>query len=320
MIDFYYQLRQRMVETMQVSLKQIRQVLGFGVQEFGDLIGLTRQTINNLETQKNKMSSIQYIAICAVIDNCLKDKPELLPILSTILCSNEDENHGNIFETIENGSLLKKWFLCFPDESKILRFGVDDTGIIDQTDFNNIAENYRVFLDQTALYENGFSEAIQPLSGLLKNNGNKIIIPLRSVEAIQNQMISTNREEITMAQRAMKILMDMQMQDLVEIRGEKSDSNVISTFVSVFAKFKCVNRLALITCDRKLAKQIEALNNDEMGGFHILVLKYENGKGFRKWQEEDFQDKESIEKIYINSENIQEQNKDDELKCWGVIS
>ena len=220
----------------------------------------------------------------------------------------------------ENGSLLKKWFLCFPDESKILRFGVDDTGIIDQTDFNNIAENYRVFLDQTALYENGFSEAIQPLSGLLKNNGNKIIIPLRSVEAIQNQMISTNREEITMAQRAMKILMDMQMQDLVEIRGEKSDSNVISTFVSVFAKFKCVNRLALITCDRKLAKQIEALNNDEMGGFHILVLKYENGKGFRKWQEEDFQDKESIEKIYINSENIQEQNKDDELKGWGVIS
>ena len=27
-----------------------------------------------------------------------------------------------------------------------------------------------------------------------------------------------------------------------------------------------------------------------------------------------------IEKIYINSENIQEQNKDDELKGWGVIS
>ena len=108
MIDFYYQLRQRMIDAMQVSLKQIRQVLGFGVQEFGDLIGLTRQTINNLETQKNKMSSIQYIAVCAVIDNCVKDKPELLPILSTILCSNEDESTINVFETIENGSLLKK--------------------------------------------------------------------------------------------------------------------------------------------------------------------------------------------------------------------
>ena len=30
MIDFYYQLRQRMVDAMQASLKQIRQVLGFG--------------------------------------------------------------------------------------------------------------------------------------------------------------------------------------------------------------------------------------------------------------------------------------------------
>ena len=89
MIDFYYQLRQRMVDAMQASLKQIRQVLGFGVQEFGDLIGLTRQTINNLETQKNKMSLTQYIAVCAVIDNYVKDKPELLPILSTILCQME---------------------------------------------------------------------------------------------------------------------------------------------------------------------------------------------------------------------------------------
>ena len=51
-IDFYFRLRQSMVETMQTSLKQIRLVLGFGVQEFGDLVGLTRQTINNLESKK----------------------------------------------------------------------------------------------------------------------------------------------------------------------------------------------------------------------------------------------------------------------------
>ena len=100
MIDFYYQLRQKMIDIMQASLKQIRQVLGFGVQEFGDLMGLTRQTINNLETQKNKMSSIQYIAVCAVIDNYVKDKPELLHVLSTILCSNEDGNAINIFSNI----------------------------------------------------------------------------------------------------------------------------------------------------------------------------------------------------------------------------
>ena len=65
---------------MQVSLKQIRQVLGFGVQEFGDLIGLTRQTINNLETQKNKMSSIQYIAICAAVSYTHLTLPTILRV------------------------------------------------------------------------------------------------------------------------------------------------------------------------------------------------------------------------------------------------
>lgn len=321
MIDFYYQLRQRMVDAMQASLKQIRQVLGFGVQEFGDLIGLTRQTINNLETQKNKMSSIQYIAVCAVIDNYLKDKPELLPILSTILCSNEDESAGSIFETIENGSLLKKWFMCFPDESKIFGFSSDVTSIIANEDFNNIADNYRVFLDQTVLFEDGFSNAIQPLALALKNSGNKFIIPLKVIEAIQHQMMISNESDVYLAKNGLKLLMGMQNEELVDIRGEKNDVNIISTFVSVFAKFKCVNRLAIITCDAKLAKQIVALNNDALGGFNILVLKYSKDNGFQKWEQENLSDEEIEQPILMN--NTAELEPEDSstagLKGWESI-
>lgn len=58
------------------------------------------------------MSAIQYVAICAVIDNCTKDKPELLSVLSTIFRSNESEQESGVFETIKYGSLLKKRFLC----------------------------------------------------------------------------------------------------------------------------------------------------------------------------------------------------------------
>lgn len=321
MIDFYYQLRQRMVDTMQSSLKQIRQVLGFGVQEFGDLIGLTRQTINNLETQKNKMSSIQYIAVCAVIDNYVKDKPELLPILSTILCSNEDDGAGSIFETIENGSLLKKWFMCFPDESKIFGFSSDTTSIIANEDFNNIADNYRVFLDQTVLFEDGFSNSIQPLALALKNSGNKFIIPLKVIEAIQHQMMSSNERNVYLAKNGMKLLMDMQNEEMIDIRGEKNDVNIISTFVSVFAKFKCVNRLAIITCDAKLAKQIVALNNDTLGGFNILVLKYSKNNGFQKWEQEDLSDEKIECSILMNdtAELEPEESSTSELKGWESI-
>lgn len=309
-----------MVETMQASLKQIRQVLGFGVQEFGDLIGLTRQTINNLETKKNKMSSTQYIAVCAIIDNYVKDKPDLLPILSTILCSNEEEGRSSIFEIIENGSLLKKWFLCFPDESKIFGFSSDGTSIISSEDFNNIAENYRVFLDQTVLLEDGFSDAIQSLAFALKNNRNKLIIPLKVIEEIQHQMMSSNENTAFLAQSGMKLLVEMQNEELVEIRGEKSDVNIISTFVSVFAKFKCVNRLALITCDCKLANQILELNNDVIGGFNILVLKYAKDKGIQKWEHEDFCNAEAEQVMLTNDGELASKDSLTEgLKSWETI-
>ena len=49
MFDFYYQLRQKMIDSMQNSLRQVRQVLGLGVQELSDIVGLSRPTLNNLE-------------------------------------------------------------------------------------------------------------------------------------------------------------------------------------------------------------------------------------------------------------------------------
>lgn len=320
MVDFYYQLRQKMVRAMQSSLKQIRQVLGFGVQEFGDLIGLTRQSINNLETLKNNMSTIQYIAVCAVIDNCLKDKPELLPVISTILCSNEDDSENNIFETIETGSLLKKWFLCFPDEATILGFSTPDSSDISNEDFSNIAESYRVFLDQTVLLEDGFSSAIKPLALAMKSNGNKFIIPLKVIQTIQHKLVSFDNEEANLAQGGMKLLMRLQNEDLVDIRGEKGDVNIISTFVSVFAKFKCVNRLALITCDSKLANQILALNNNEIGGFNILVLKYSDDKRIKKWEQADVNINNTEESISFKEKSSLENSATNPLMGWDTIN
>lgn len=288
MIDFYYQLRKRMIKTMQLSLKQVRLVLGFGVQEFGDLIGLTRQTINNLETGKNQMSAIQYIAVCAVIDNYVEDKPEKWPVLATILTSNdttigEDNGTVSVFASIEKGSLLKKWFRCLPDDSKMLGFSLHYVDTIGKSEYTNIAEHYKVFIDQSVLLEAGFDEVVKPLAAALKDYDNRFIVPLKVAQAVQQQLISNNLDEVSAAKRAMMLLKNMQQQGLLDIRGDNGDVNIITTFVSVFARFKCVNRLALITCDSKLAEQIDALNNDTIGGFNILVLTYTKEKGLHKW-------------------------------------
>lgn len=285
MIDFYFELRQRMIETMQNSLKQVRQVLGFGVQEFGDIVGLTRQSINNLETKKNKMSATQYVAISAVVDYCTKDKPELLQILSRILSTNDTVDNGTVFSYIENGSLLKKWFLCFPDESKITGIFYENSKLIKQENFDRIANSYKIFLDETILCEEGFGDWVKKVSVVMNENNNNFLVPLKVVESIQGKIVSSEPVVVEHAQRGLNLLMRMQQQNLVEIRGEKGDVNIVSTFLSVFAKFKCVNRLVLLTQNKNLAKQIMYLNNGDIGGFNILVAKFDKENGLTKWDE-----------------------------------
>lgn len=281
MIDFYYHLRQKMITRMQTSLKQIRQVLGFGVQEFSELIGLTRQTINNLETKKNKMSSTQYIAICALIDNYTKDKSELLSAILNILASNDEEYINDSLDNDVNKSFLKEWFLSFPDNSKILNFSIDEISTIEDKYFNEIAENYKIFLDNTILLEESFQNKVQIFAKAMEENNNKFIVPFKVIEDIQRQILASNKN-IT---RGINILEELQNKNLIDIRGEVTDIDINSTFLSVFAKFKSLYRLALITNNLNLASQISVLNNENIKGFNILLLKYEKNIGIKKWEE-----------------------------------
>ena len=233
MIDFYEGMRRQMIATRQQSLRQIRQMLQFGVQEFADIVGLTRQTINNLESQKNTMSPIQYVAICAVIDHCLRDKPEQMPILSGILCSN-DKSGSKIFETIESGSMLRKWFLCFPDEARVTGFSHVAGADVSFDDFEQIADSYKVFFDETPLYVEGFSDALDVMMAAMKRNGNQFIFPLRVVENIQRRMLNSDGEMVMVAQGAMNCLLKLQAEDLMRVRGSKDDGLLEDTLMMVF--------------------------------------------------------------------------------------
>ncbi len=179
-----------MVNAMQVSLKQVRQVLGLGVQELADRVGLTSSPFN-LETGKIRMSVTQYIAVCAVIDNYVEEKPELLPVLSTILSSHEEEDCRGIFEKIERGFLLKKWFTSFSDQS--LGVTKRESPFVTEGEMRMLAGNCRIFPDRTILCEEGFPRALKVMNRLMQENKAWYVIPVRVVEEIQRQMLSARR-------------------------------------------------------------------------------------------------------------------------------
>ena len=90
----------------------IRHLMNFGVEEFADAIGTTRQTVKNLET-KNKSSPTQYIAIAALTDIYFSQNERMLPTFKAIL-DGDGKNYGEEYKTaFYDDSLFKRWFESF---------------------------------------------------------------------------------------------------------------------------------------------------------------------------------------------------------------
>lgn len=83
---------EREIEKLTQSLPSIRKIAGWSSEELGELIGVTKQTISNIETRKSKMSKTQYIAIRTIIDYEIAEHPEneLLGKVVAILLDSED--------------------------------------------------------------------------------------------------------------------------------------------------------------------------------------------------------------------------------------
>lgn len=73
------------IERFQKHLLLIRRAVGWSAERFGDKVGVTRATINNLESGRTKLSKTLYIAMRSVLDVEIKNYPEETKTLQLIL-------------------------------------------------------------------------------------------------------------------------------------------------------------------------------------------------------------------------------------------
>lgn len=60
--------REEKLKKFQKILKTIRFIIGMNCEEFGRMLGVTKQTISNYELERTKISKLFYIAARGVID------------------------------------------------------------------------------------------------------------------------------------------------------------------------------------------------------------------------------------------------------------
>ena len=73
------------IERMQQHLLLIRRSIGWTADQLGEQIGVTRQTINNLETGRSKLTKAQYIAMRSIFDAEMAQAPEETEMLRLLL-------------------------------------------------------------------------------------------------------------------------------------------------------------------------------------------------------------------------------------------
>lgn len=68
------------IKKLQSNMPLIRKIMGWSAVELADKIGVTKQTVSNLERSKTAMTTTQYIAIRAVLDYEISKRKDRVPV------------------------------------------------------------------------------------------------------------------------------------------------------------------------------------------------------------------------------------------------
>lgn len=96
--------REIQIKKLQQNLSPIRKIAGWTAEVLGDKIGVTKQTISNLENKKTPMNFTQYIAIRSVLDYEIANNKEneVLPKVVALLLDCEDEMDESDYSKVQD--------------------------------------------------------------------------------------------------------------------------------------------------------------------------------------------------------------------------
>lgn len=156
-----------------------------------------------------------------------------------------------------------------------------DVQEMSKSQLEEYVKNYKIFIDTCSLIHPGADQFWMNIIPLLKQYGNKVIIPFRVIEELNKLSQKPEKQDVaTACKNTLKVLYQLNNAGFIDIRGEKSDSFSDNVFQVVFTKFRMTHNLLLITQDNGLAKDILNLNNSESVNAKPVSARRLNKYGF----------------------------------------
>lgn len=100
--------KQKKIKLLQQNLRSIRQIAGWTAERLGEKIGVTKQTIGDLENIKRPMNLTQYLAIRSILDEEINSNHDNAAVLRQVIeilvdkgAELEEEKYFEIKDTVE---------------------------------------------------------------------------------------------------------------------------------------------------------------------------------------------------------------------------
>ena len=101
------EIKQKKIQLLQQNIRSIRQIAGWTAERLGKEIGVTKQTISDLENSKRPMTLTQYLAIRSILNDEIESNngntvlPQVIEILVDKGAEIEEEKYFEIKDTVE---------------------------------------------------------------------------------------------------------------------------------------------------------------------------------------------------------------------------
>ena len=123
-----------------------------------------------------------------------------------------------------------------------------DVHEMSKSQLEEYVKNYKIFIDTCSLIHPGADQFWMNIIPLLKQYGNKVIIPFSVIEELNKHSQKPEKQDVaTACKNTLKVLYQLNNAGFIDIRGEKSDSFSDNVFQLVFTKFRMTHNLLLIT-------------------------------------------------------------------------
>lgn len=257
------------IDFIQKNFRKLRSICEWSASDVAEIMGVTRQTINNIELGKTLLSPLQYIGFSAMLEYCRKTRPQIAAHLDIYLM------HFPKSEQVAGANLLAEWFASFPKqfpETSSLKDALRNVQSVDLIE--HIVGRCKVFVTPDIFQGN--RKCLEELGTVALRYENPLIVPAKALSQIMPSLNEDCRDFVTACR----------CDGRIRFYGSERDASLAEVITTQILRLRAKYPLCLVTGDQVLAADVQTLGRlQSVPGYDILTARIVNDTYLELWDD-----------------------------------